>query len=185
MGKASVEPKTTKNGKTVIRLWYDEIEPPKNYIWVKDDFYYMYKNGRWQPYDYDEILEQIPNDCICEMPKEHHHKKIEPKQSCCQPACPCANYVTPTDLSDRLDKFQKDFLSKIINIIHNTAKGNTSALETYIKDILEPRVNMLELNFNAISNSFAELRDNLITTRFVKNSTYDVPEWIFESAIVK
>lgn len=32
MGKASVEPKTTKNGKTVIRLWYDEIEPPKNYI---------------------------------------------------------------------------------------------------------------------------------------------------------
>ena len=167
MGKASVEPKSTNNRKTVIRLWYNDIEPPKNYVWVKDDFYYIYKNGEWVPFEYEDLLNELPKDCICEKPKH--------KQGCCEPMCPCAKYVTPMDLSDRLDKFQKSLLSKIINIIHNSSDGSVTSLEKYVREQLEPRINMLELNFNAISNWISEIGDSYITATFVKNCDYDIP----------
>jgi hypothetical protein len=60
--------------------------------------------------------------------------------------CSCIKYVTSADLTDRLEKFQKELLTKIVKLINTSTSGDVGALDKYVKEQLEPRIGQLENN---------------------------------------
>ncbi len=161
MGKAIATPKSNKKGPIIVKFWYNDVEPPKNYVWVRDDFYYIYQNHNWVPYEYEDLLPQLPVGCICE--------KV-PTNSC-NMQCSCIKYVTSADLTDRLEKFQKELLAKIVKLINTSTSGDVGALDKYIKEQLEPRIEQLENN-----------ESNYLTSNALNG--YATEQWVENNATI-
>lgn len=160
MGKAIATPKSNKKGPIIVKFWYNDVEPPKDYVWVKDDFYYIYQNHNWVPYEYEDLLNQLPTGCICE--------KV-PTNSC-NMQCSCIKYVTPADLTNRLEKFQKELIAKIIKLVKITSGGDVTALDKYVREQLEPRIEQLENNESRYLTSDA--LSGYATEQWVENKHY-------------
>lgn len=160
MGKAIATPKSNKKGPIIVKFWYNDVEPPKDYVWVKDDFYYIYQNHNWVPYEYEDLLNQLPTGCICE--------KV-PTNSC-NMQCSCIKYVTPADLTNRLEKFQKELIAKIIKLVKITSGGDVTALDKYVREQLEPRIEQLENNESKYLTSDA--LSGYATEQWVENKHY-------------
>ena len=160
MGKAIATPKSNKKGPIIVKFWYNDVEPPKDYVWVKDDFYYIYQNHNWVPYEYEDLLNQLPTGCICE--------KV-PTNSC-NIQCSCIKYVTPADLTNRLEKFQKELIAKIIKLVKITSGGDVTALDKYVREQLEPRIEQLENNESRYLTSDA--LSGYATEQWVENKHY-------------
>lgn len=160
MGKAIATPKSNKKGPIIVKFWYNDVEPPKNYVWVRDDFYYIYQNHNWVPYEYEDLLPQLPVGCICE--------KV-PTNSC-NMQCSCIKYITSADLTDRLEKFQKELLAKIVKLINTSTSGDISVLDKYVKEQLEPRIEQLENNESNYLTSDA--LNGYATEQWVENKNY-------------
>lgn len=182
MGKAIATPKSNKKGPIIVKFWYNDVEPPKNYVWVRDDFYYIYQNHNWVPYEYEDLLPQLPVGCICE--------KV-PTNSC-NMQCSCIKYVTSADLTDRLEKFQKELLAKIVKLINTSTSGDVGTLDKYVKEQLEPRIGQLENNESNYLTSDA--LNGYATEQWVENkhyltehqslNDYATKNWVENNAII-
>lgn len=161
MGKAIATPKSNKKGPIIVKFWYNNVEPPKNYVWVRDDFYYIYQNHNWVPYEYEDLLPQLPVGCICE--------KI-PMNSC-DIQCSCIKYITPADLTNRLEKFQKELIAKVVKLIKTTSGGDMTALDKYVREQLEPRIEQLENN-----------ESNYLTSNALNG--YATEQWVENNATI-
>jgi len=120
MGKVEVK-QTPKQlnpyGEKLVRIWYDDDMPPKNYIWYKDDEY-LYWNGKdWEPFELGEV---VLND-------EHKHRKCH--CNCCENA--------------KFEKFKKDVLAAVLKLIKAQSPDSSAALLERI-EALESDVNALK-----------------------------------------
>ena len=62
-------PKTKEGGKHIIRIMFDDNEPPKNYIWGKPDgFFYQYNGFTWVPVELSKaiIQDSCEFECSCD-----------------------------------------------------------------------------------------------------------------------
>jgi len=84
--------------------------------------------------------------------------------------CSCIKYVTSADLTDRLEKFQKELLAKIVKLINTSTSGDVSTLDKYVKEQLEPRIGQLENNESNYLTSDA--LNGYATEQWVENKHY-------------
>lgn len=119
---AKVEVKQTPKqlnpyGEKLVRTWYDDDMPPKNYIWYKDEEYLYWDGHDWVPCELD----------INEYKKDHH----------CKRKCCCCDYDA------KFEKFKKDTLAAVLKLIKGQNPDSTAALVERI-EALEADVNALK-----------------------------------------
>ena len=91
-------PKTQEGGKHIIRIMFDDNEPPKNYVWGKPDgFFYQYNGFAWVPVELSKAIvqESCEFDCSCDC---------------------SSNWVTKDYLKDKMRELSKDVLAQVIKM---------------------------------------------------------------------
>lgn len=120
MGKVEVKQtprRLNPYGEKLVRTWYDDDMPPKNYIWYKDEEYLYWDGHDWVPCEFD----------INEYKKDHHCKR-----KCCY-----------CDYDAKFEKFKKDTLAAVLKLIKGQNPDSTAALVERI-EALEADVNTLK-----------------------------------------
>ena len=155
MAKTEVKPNANRNH--IIKIMYDDNEPPKDYIWARSDgFFYRWENGHWEGYDDVSQMKWDGSQSNCS------------KESCsCKPVtnCTCNNYVTPDQLTLKLDRLKKDLLALVSKLIQ---KGTDTDVTKLTRDIesLDTRVDTLE------SSGFITSNDGYATQQWVEGHNY-------------
>ena len=115
---AKVEVKQTPRqlnpyGEKLMKIWYDDSEPPKNYIWYKDEEYNYWNGNVWEPFELWTVQPE----------KEHHGHK----HNCC------------CDEKAKFEKYKKDVLASVLKLIKSQNPESASALlariETLERDV--------------------------------------------------
>lgn len=126
MAKTIIKPGLNRNGGPhLLKIMFDDNEPPKNYIWGKPDgFFYKWKNGSWEPVDITkEIADSNETDISC--------------------GCSCSNnMVSKCYLKEKLEALKNDLLTQVVKM-QNNACSDKSAIEEFIRQ-LEARITALE-----------------------------------------
>lgn len=80
------------SGDRLLKIMWDDKEPPKDYVWAKGkDDYYIWDGKKWIPYEFELI-----ND-----------------KRCIQKNCGC---ITKEELVVKFDKFKKDVLAAVLKM---------------------------------------------------------------------
>ena len=115
MAKTIVKPGIRKTGSDtehIVKVQFDDSEPPKNYVWVHPDgFIKIWKNGKWV-----NVFERCGN----------HHADLE-------------DYVTKDSFNQRLKEMKTEVLTFLVKSLNNVS-GSDEALTKYVKEYLEPKL---------------------------------------------
>ena len=77
------------SGERVIKIMWDDKEPPKEYVWGKNkDEYYIWDGKKWIPYEFELIT----------------------NKGCIQKNCGC---ISKEEMAVKFDKFKKDLLTAV------------------------------------------------------------------------
>ena len=116
-------------GRHLLRIMFDDNEPPKNYIWAHPDgFFYRWETSRWVPININN-----PND-IADF--------IEDDSCDCNKDCGCNKSISRCDLDRILDRLKKDILSYTLKMIKEHSGDNE--VERYLEEEILPRLTALE-----------------------------------------
>lgn len=116
-------------GRHLLRIMFDDNEPPKNYIWAHPDgFFYRWETSRWVPININN-----PND-VADF--------IEDDSCDCNNDCGCNKSITRCDLDRILDRLKKDILSYTLKMIKEHSGDNE--IERYLEEKILPRLTALE-----------------------------------------
>lgn len=112
-------------GEHIIKIMYDNNEPPKNYIWCRgEDEYYYWDGKQWATYEFGSAQEKE----IC---------------SCCSKKNCCCDYITEDDLKAKFEKFKKDLLTAVLRLTKTGADVDVENLTRLVNNI-DNRVTNLE-----------------------------------------
>lgn len=104
------------NAEHIVKIQFDDNEPPKNYVWVHPDgFIKIWKNGKW----------------VNAFESCDHHHDID-----------TTNYVTSETLNQKIKETKTEILAFIVKSLSNVS-GSDDALTTYVKTQLEPKIEQL------------------------------------------
>lgn len=110
-------------GEHIIKIMYDNNEPPKNYIWCRgEDEYYYWDGKQWATYEFGSAQE---------------------KEICCSKKNCCCNYITEDDLKAKFEKFKKDLLTAVLKLTKTGADVDVENLTRLVNNI-DNRVTNLE-----------------------------------------
>lgn len=146
MGKVEVKQtprRLNPYGEKLVRIWYDDDMPPKNYIWYKDDEYLYWNGKHWEPFEFGEIV------------SKNHHK--DHKHHCC------------CDEDIKFEKFKKDVLASVLKLIKSQSPESISALLSRI-ETLERDVNALKQINHELFVKKSELESLLNSLGYIKLS---------------
>ena len=112
-------------GEHIIKIMYDNNEPPKNYIWCRgEDEYYYWDGKQWATYEFGSAQEKE----IC--------SRCSKKNCCC-------DYITEDDLNAKFEKFKKDLLTAVLRLTKTGADVDIESLTRLVNNI-DNRVTNLE-----------------------------------------
>ncbi len=98
----------------VMKVMFDDNEPPKNYIWAHPDgTWKIWRGGAWKTLRFGPQEQDL------------------------------SNYITKDVLSEKLNTLKTDILTFVIKSIQNISGGSDEALQRYITEVLEPKLNSL------------------------------------------
>ena len=104
-------------GEHIIKIMYDDNEPPKNYIWGKgEDEYYYWDGKQWATYEFGSAQEK--DICSCSA-----------KKGC------CCDYITEDDLNAKFEKFKKDLLAAVLKLTKTGADVDVESLTRVVNNI--------------------------------------------------
>lgn len=121
MGKVEVKriPKQLNPyGDKLMKIWYDDDMPPKNYIWYKDEEYRYWNGIAWEPFELGVV-----------EPKYNKHDKHD-HRCCC-------------DDDIKFEKFKKDTLAAVLKLIKSQNLDEYAKLAERVQE-LEHDVNELK-----------------------------------------
>lgn len=141
-------------GEHIIKIMYDNNEPPKNYIWCRgEDEYYYWDGKQWATYEFGSAQE---------------------KEICCSKKNCCCDYITEDDLKSKFEKFKKDLLAAVLRLTKTGADVDVENLTNLVNNI-DDRVTNLE---NADLEGYAtetwvgnnyQLKGNYLTEQSLAN----------------
>ena len=147
MGKVEVKQvprRLNPYGDKLMKIWYDDNMPPKNYIWYKDDEYCYWNGINWEPFEFGDI----------ESNNKHNHHKHGCDCDCCE--------------SVKFEKFKKEILASVLKLIKSQNPDSEPALLNRLQ-ILENDVNTLkQINHNLFIKN-TELESLLESLGYVKS----------------
>lgn len=147
MGKVEVKQtprRLNPYGEKLMKIWYDDDIPPKNYVWYKDEEYYYWNGKDWEPFEFGDI----------ESNNKHNHHKHECNCDCCE--------------SVKFEKFKKEVLAAVLKLIKSQNPDSESALLNRIQT-LERDVNTLkQINHNLFVKN-TELESLLESLGYIKS----------------
>ena len=147
MGKVEVKQvprRLNPYGEKLMKIWYDDNMPPKNYIWYKDDEYCYWNGINWEPFEFGDI----------ESNNKHNHHKHGCDCDCCE--------------SVKFEKFKKEILAAVLKLIKSQNPDSESALLNRIQT-LERDVNTLkQINHNLFVKN-TELESLLESLGYIKS----------------
>ena len=146
MGKVEVKKvprQLNPYGDKLMKIWYDDNMPPKNYIWYKDEEYCYWNGQDWEPFELGTV----------ESNNRHKHHKHGCDCDCCE--------------NIKFEKFKKEVLSAVLKLIKSQNPDSESALISRIQT-LEGEVNSLkQINHNLFIKN-TELESLLENLGYVK-----------------
>lgn len=97
-------------GERILKIMYDDKEPPKNYVWCKDDEYFIWDGKKWVPYEFELIKDK----------------------GCIQKNCTC---ITKDEMAVKFDKFKKDVLAAVLKMNQSQDATNISDIRAQLAEI--------------------------------------------------
>lgn len=164
LNMAKVEMKQTPKrlnpyGEKVLKIWYDNnSEPPKNYIWCRNDGYEYWNGKHWEPWEPNEVFG-----------KKHNHHNCD---CCCD-----------KDIDIKLEGFKTKLLESVLKLIKSQNPESTTLLAARI-GVLESQVSeLMQINhdlfvkntelaslLNSLGYVTADILDDYATKNFVNTA---------------
>lgn len=133
-------------GRHLLRIMFDDNEPPKNYIWAHPDgFFYRWETSRWVPININN-----PND-VADF--------IEDDSCDCNNDCGCNKSITRCDLDRILDRLKKDILSYTLKMIKDHSGDNE--IERYLEEEILPRLTALTNRVSSLESDNTTNKNNI------------------------
>ena len=107
------------SGGRLLKIMWDDKEPPKDYVWGKgEDEYYIWNGKKWIPYEFELIK----------------------NKGCVQKHCGC---ITKEEMVVKFDKFKKDVLAAVLKMNQTQDATNIADIRLQLYE-LRNIVNQLE-----------------------------------------
>lgn len=99
------------SGGRLLKIMWDDKEPPKDYVWGKgEDEYYIWNGKKWIPYEFELIK----------------------NKGCIQKHCGC---ITKEEMAVKFDKFKKDVLAAVLKMNQTQDATNIADIRAQLAEL--------------------------------------------------
>ena len=133
-------------GEHIIRIMYDDNEPPKNYIWGIDDGLFEWNGKEWVPFELNKH-------------GKHHHGYDHG----------CDHDDSSCNIDSKFEKFKKETLAAVLRLIKQQVPDGDAALADRIVQLETDVAALKQINHDLfVKNS--ELEDLIDELQYAKKS---------------